>query len=257
MTFVDTHSHIYLPQFDVDRDDSIRRAAEKGVKKMILPNIDSGSIASMNKVVKQYPDICFPLMGLHPTSVKENFEDELNIILNELNTDRYIGIGEIGIDLYWDKTYISEQEEVFEKQVRLALSKDLPFVIHARESYNEIMNVLKKINAPMFKGIFHAFSANIEEAKTAIEMGFYIGIGGVLTFKNAHLAEVVKNISLESIVLETDSPYLAPVPHRGKRNESSYIPLIAKRMAELKEVTVKEVSQTTTSNTSQIFGIEM
>jgi TatD DNase family protein len=255
MKFIDTHSHIYLSQFDEDRDESIKRAIDNNVQKLILPNIDSATINSLKKAVEEYPDICYPLMGLHPTNVKENYRDELDIVFNELNTNKFAGVGEIGIDLYWDKTFLKEQKLAFEEQVRFAIKMQLPIVIHARDSFNEIMEVLDSINEKKYYGIFHAFSGNVEDANRVIQMGFKLGIGGVVTFKNAKLAELIKQIDISHIVLETDAPYLAPTPYRGKRNESSYIPLIAKKIAEIKEISLQEVSEITTENACSIFKL--
>lgn len=255
MNFIDTHSHLYLDQFAEDIDDCIERCREKSVIKVVLPNIDSGTIQPMLDLEKKNSNLFIPLMGLHPTHVKENFEQELQIVIDEFKKRDFRGIGEIGIDLYWDKTFYEEQKTAFKKQVNLAIEKNLPFVIHARESYDEILEVLIEINSSEYNGIFHAFSGSLAEANKVIEMGFSIGIGGVSTFKNSHLHEVIPNIDLNHIVLETDSPYLAPVPYRGKRNESSYIPVIAARIAEIKEVDIQKVASTTTENACRIFKI--
>lgn len=255
MRFIDTHSHIYLPQFDNDINSTIERAVNQGVEQIILPNIDSESISRNNALSETYPQICFSLMGLHPTHVKENYQEELEKIIKEFEARKYIGIGEIGIDLYWDKTFFEEQKEVFRIQVEYAIKNDLPFVIHARESFEEIIHELEKINSTFYNGIFHAFSSSLQDAQKIIEMGFLIGIGGVVTFKNSKLPEIIKHIDLNHIVLETDSPYLAPTPHRGKRNESSYIPLIAEKIATIKSVSVEEVATITSSNASKLFGL--
>lgn len=246
---------MYLPNFTDDIDDCIQRCREKKVIKIILPNIDSESVQSMLKLEKKDNKLFIPLMGLHPTHVKDNFENELLIIFNEFQKRNFLGVGEIGIDLYWDKTFFEEQKTAFKKQVKFALEKRIPFVIHARESYNEIIEVLKEINHLNYNGIFHSFSGNLAEAHQVIEMGFSIGIGGVLTFKNSHLPEIVSKIDLNHIVLETDSPYLAPVPHRGKRNESSYIPIIAKKISEISGVNIEKVASFTTENACRIFKI--
>lgn len=255
MQFIDTHSHLYLSQFDDDISTCIQRAKEQGVCKIILPNIDSGSISVNRQLSDKYGDICHSLMGLHPTSVKQNVDQEWGLIEKELEKNKYLGIGEIGIDLYWDKTFIEEQKMVFKTQVKLAIANELPFVVHARESHNEIMEVLREINCKSFTGIFHAFMGSVEEACQAIEMGFKLGIGGVVTFKNAKLPEVVKQIDLNHLVLETDSPYLAPTPFRGKRNESSYIPHIAQKIADIQGVGIEQVAETTTFNAKHIFKL--
>ncbi len=255
MTYIDTHSHLYLSDFSGDIDECIFRCKEKKVVKVVLPNIDSKTIQPMLDLEKKDPDLFSSLIGLHPTHVKEDFEDELNQLLNVIESHSFAGIGEIGIDLYWDKTFIAEQRVAFEQQVRVALQKDLPVVIHARESYQEIIEVLKKINSPSYRGIFHAFPGNAQQAKEVIEMGFALGIGGVATFRNSHLPEVIRHIDLNHIVLETDSPYLAPVPFRGKRNESSYIPIIAEKTALLSGTSIEEVAAKTTKKACQIFNL--
>jgi TatD DNase family protein len=255
MLLIDTHSHIYLPEFDDDLDETVQRALDAGIGKIILPNIDSSSILSVHNLASRFPDCCIPLMGLHPTSVKDNFVEELGKISDQLKKYPYKGIGEIGIDLYWDKTYFNEQVFVFEKQLALALEKDLPVVIHARNSFEEIFTSVLKPQFKGLKGIFHAFTGNTIQAKIITDMGFKIGIGGILTYKNSGLEEVVKTIDLKDIVLETDSPFLTPVPFRGKRNESSYILHIAKKLAEIKNVPPEEIYRITTFNAIEIFRI--
>lgn len=253
--FIDTHSHLYLPQFDNDRNQCIERAVDKGVDKIVLPNIDAESISALNNMLEQYSEICCGLMGLHPTHVKANFRQELDAVFSALEAGKYKGVGEIGIDLYWDKTHLKEQTEAFLLQVNYALAHDLPIVIHARDSFNEIFGALESIDVGSFKGIFHAFTGNIKDAKRAIDMGLLIGIGGIVTFKNAHLANVVEQLDLNHLVLETDSPYLAPTPYRGKRNESSYIPLIAEKIASIKNTSVEEVARVTTNNAEMLFNL--
>jgi TatD DNase family protein len=253
--FIDSHSHIYLPEFSEDIDDCITRAVEKGVSKIILPNIDSQTILPLNNLLKKYPKNCFGLMGLHPTYVKENYKAQLKIILNEIDSGNYVGVGEVGIDLYWDKTFIKEQTIAFVEQVKYALEKDLPVVIHARDSFNEVFDALNSIGTNRFSGIFHAFTGNIEQARQAVDMGLFIGVGGIVTFKNAGLSEVLTHINIEHLVLETDSPYLTPTPYRGKRNESSYIPIIAQKIADIKEVSIEEVARVTTRNAQRLFKL--
>ena len=253
--YIDTHSHIYLPQFSEDVDECIQRAIHAGVDRILLPNIDSESIPALNALVNKYPRNCFGLMGLHPTHVKDNYKEELDCIFATLESGNYIGVGEIGIDLYWDKTHIEQQIEVFIEQVKYSINKSIPFIIHARDSFNEIFEALNKIGDRHYSGIFHAFTGNIEHAQKAIDMGLLLGIGGIVTFKNAGLAEVVEQLDLNHLVLETDSPYLAPTPHRGGRNESSYITLIAKKIADMKGVPVEEVARVTTQNAEKIFKI--
>jgi TatD DNase family protein len=255
MLLIDTHSHIYLPEFDNDLDDVIKRAVDEGIGKIILPNIDSSSISRLHKTADNYPDYCVPLMGLHPTSVKEDFEVEIERIFDQFKKYPYKGIGEIGIDLYWDKTYLKEQVYVFEKQLMYAIQNDLPVVIHARNSFEEIFLSISKPHFKGLKGIFHAFTGNIEQAEFITDLGFKIGIGGILTYKKSGLDETVKSIDLEQIVLETDSPYLPPVPNRGKRNESSFVKFSAAKLAEIKNVTIEEVFRITTKNAREIFRI--
>ncbi len=253
--FIDTHAHLYSEEFDKDRAQTIEKAKEAGVKKIVLPNIDFSTIDAMMKMTKEYPATCFPLIGLHPTSVNADYKNELKKIFETAEEYNFKGIGEIGIDLYWDKTFAKEQTEAFASQVEIALEKKLPFVIHCRNSMKEIMDVLKKYSNRNLKGIFHCFSGSIKDAEKLINMGFYIGIGGVVTFKNSKLDKVVKEIPLESIVLETDSPYLAPTPYRGKRNESSYIPLIAKKISEIHKLPIEQIEEQTTKNAIRLFDI--
>jgi TatD DNase family protein len=246
---------MYLSQFDSDRAETVERAINGGVDRIILPNIDSESVHSLKTLMKAYPNNCFGLMGLHPTHVKDNYTSELEIIFKELESGNYIGVGEIGIDLYWDKTHIQEQTEAFVQQVSYAQEHNLPFVIHARDSFNEIFDALEKAGYSSYKGIFHAFTGDYSQAQKAIELGLLLGIGGIVTFKNTHLAEVVSQVDLNHLVLETDSPYLAPTPNRGKRNESSYIPLIAEKIGQLHGVKINEVARITTENAERIFKI--
>ena len=255
MVLVDTHSHIFLEEFNEDREQVIQRALDNNVKKILLPNIDSGSVQPMLDLSDKYPDICYPMMGLHPTSVKENWQDELNIVKDWLAKRKFIGIGEIGIDLYWDKTFKEQQTQVFSEQIKLAKEYGLPFVIHARDSFPEIFKVLEDNYSGLYSGIFHAFSGNEKQGIDAIEMGFKLGIGGVVTFKNAGLDKTLKNLGYEHVVLETDSPYLAPVPFRGKRNESSYIYNIAQRIAEIFDISISDIAEISTKNAKEVFKI--
>jgi TatD DNase family protein len=251
---VDTHTHLYLSEFDVDRDLAVSRALQQNVRIMMLPNIDVTSIGAMNDLAERFPLNCFPMMGLHPVSVRENFREELKIIEDEIKKGRYFGIGETGIDLYWETKFLSLQQDAFEKQVRLALEYSLPLVIHARNSFNEILEIVEIYKGKGLKGIFHAFSGDISAARRVIDMGFMLGIGGVLTFKNSKLADVVREIPIEHIVLETDSPYLAPVPYRGKRNESSYITLVAEALAAAKGIDYEEAAFLTSGNAMHVFN---
>ncbi|MBN1144798.1 MAG: TatD family hydrolase [Bacteroidales bacterium] len=254
--FIDTHAHLYLPDFDNDRDQVVETALKQGVQKILLPNIDSSSISSMNNMVNAYPGICYAMMGLHPTSVKENFTDELEKVEAELKKGTYVGVGEIGIDLYWDKTFLQEQRNAFAAQLDLSLLHHLPVVIHARESFSEILDVLDGYKNKGLKGIFHAYTGDVVIAKKVTGMGFLLGIGGILTYKKSTLPEVVREIDLHMLVLETDSPYLTPVPHRGKRNESAYIPVIAEAIGQIKKLTLNDVASVTTENVLNLFSLD-
>ncbi len=255
MFFVDTHTHLYAEEFSEDIDEVIRKATQRGVTKLLLPDIDCSSRNSMMELHSRHPEVCLPMIGLHPTSVKEDYQSELQEIEKIITTQKFYGIGETGIDLYWDKTFIREQIEAFTFQVELALRYDLPIVIHSRKSLHEIFPILKKYYHRGLTGVFHCFPGNINEAHQAVDMGFYLGIGGVITYKNSSMAAVVKHFGLEHLVLETDAPYLPPVPHRGKRNESAYIPLIASFIAQLKNIPSNEVALVTSSNATRLFRI--
>lgn len=256
MNFIDTHSHIYLQEFDQDRTSVVENALHEGVRKILLPNVDSSSIDSMLRLCKVFPENCFPMMGLHPTSVKENVEDELAIVEKLLKEHTFIAVGEIGIDLYWDKTFLAEQEEAFRYQVRLAKKYNLPIVIHSRDSFDELFALMDELYTPELKGVFHCFTGNENQAQKIIaDYGFKLGIGGVLTFKNSGLADQIKNIDLRHLILETDAPYLAPVPYRGKRNQPAYIPLIAQKLAEVKEISIEEIAEITTQNAKELFNL--
>ncbi|MDD3281252.1 MAG: TatD family hydrolase [Bacteroidales bacterium] len=253
MEFIDTHTHFYLEHFDSDREEVMNKCLQSGVKKMLLPNIDRHSIEPMLKTCKQYPLHCYPMLGLHPSDVKENYQEELNAILQQFNKHTFIAVGEVGMDLYWDRTFIREQEKVLCQQIDFALRFDLPLVIHSRKSFAEILAILNEYSKHSLKGVFHCFSGDINQAKKVIEKGFYLGIGGTITYKNSGIQHVVKEIPLNHLLLETDAPFLPPVPHRGKRNQSSYIPIIASHIAEIKEITLQEVAATTTKNASILF----
>lgn len=255
MQLIDTHSHIFLPEFDSDREEVIFNAKENGVEKILLPNVDDSTTERLMELVSKYPDYCLPMMGLHPTSVKENYKEELEKVENWLVKRKFYAIGEIGIDLYWDKSFEKEQEKAFRYQIELAKKHNLPIVIHARESFDEIFLIMNDVIDEKLNGVFHAFTGNDEQAKQIISWGFKIGIGGIVTFKNSGLDKVVNNIDINHIVLETDSPYLAPVPKRGKRNESAYILYIAQKIAEIKNMTIEEVAKITTDNAKQLFRI--
>lgn len=253
MTFIDTHTHLYSEEFKDDRTGMIDLAITKGVNKFYLPNIDSSSISGMLELELQYPDHCFPMMGLHPCSVKENYQEELAVVKQWLDTRRFLAIGEIGLDLYWDKTFIKEQEIAFRQQIEWALHYNYTIDIHCRNAFDEIYAILKSYSK-LPKGVFHCFSGTIEQAEQVLAFGdFKLGIGGVVTFKNSGLDKVVEHIDMKHLILETDAPYLAPMPYRGKRNESGYIPLIAEKIAILKGTTVDTVAKATTQNALDIF----
>lgn len=253
---IDTHSHIYLEHFDEDWEAVVARSIEAGIERILLPNIDSSSITDMLQLEQKFPENCFAMMGLHPGSVKENWEEELLLVEDWFTKRSFIGVGEIGIDLYWDKTFQEEQKIAFAHQIQLAQKLDLPFVIHSRNSFPEVFQVLKENYQGKYKGIFHAFSGNEEQGRKAIEMGFKLGIGGVVTYKNAGLDKTVEKLGIDHLVLETDSPYLTPVPHRGKRNESAFVAIIAAYVAEILSLSLQKVATITTENAKNVFGID-
>jgi TatD DNase family protein len=255
MNLTDTHTHIYLNEFDSDRDLAIQRALNKGIKYLLLPNIDLDSVESMLTVCKKYPGICFPMIGLHPTSVKSDYEIILKTLLSYIETQKFYAIGETGIDLYWDKTYLREQEKAFNIQMEWAIQYNLPIVIHSRNSLNEIIKLIKDFNNPLMKGIFHCFPGSVQQAQQLIDMGFLLGIGGVVTYKNSGLAKVVEAVDLKHIVLETDAPFLPPVPYRGQRNESAYIYDIATFIANIKNISLNDVANITTQNALELFNL--
>jgi TatD DNase family protein len=250
---IDTHTHLYLQEFDGDREEMLQRAKDAGVGKFYLPNIDSSSIGPMLDMESAHPGTCLPMMGLHPGSVKENYQEELATVESWLSRRPFVAIGEIGIDLYWDKTFFEQQKDAFLKQVEWAKELNLPIVIHSRESIDIIIDLLKGLKDERLFGIFHCFTGTPAQAKEIMGLGFHMGIGGVLTFKNAGLDETVKEISLERLVLETDAPYLSPVPYRGKRNESAYLKIIAEKLAATKSVDFEAVAVATTANAEKIF----
>ena len=254
MIVTDTHIHLYSEEYAGERDQLIREAMNMGVQRFFLPNIDSAFVHAMLDLEKQYPENCFAMMGLHPCSVKENWKEELELVEKFMGERPFAGIGEIGIDLYWDKTFVKEQEEVFKQQIILANQYKLPIVIHSRESFEEIYSILLQTKKEAPYGIFHCFTGNTEQATRAIELGFSLGIGGVVTFKNSGLDKTVAELDLKHIVLETDGPYLAPVPFRGKKNLPAYIIKVAEKTAEIKNTTLEEVARITTANSKIIFG---
>jgi len=256
MQLIDTHAHMYLPQFEEDLRACVERARALGVTQVLLPNIDHSSIPQMHALQKAYPDWVKPMIGLHPCSVSERVEEELQLVRTELEKGGYIAVGEIGIDLYWDKTYIEQQKQAFRTQVKWAKEVDLPIAIHARDSFDEIYEILLEENTDALTGVFHCFTGSREQAQQVIDLaGFKLGIGGVVTFKNAGLDRVVRDVGLEHLVLETDAPYLAPVPYRGKRNESSYVRLVAEKIAALHQVSLEEVAAQTSQNAQQLFRL--
>lgn len=253
---IDTHAHLYAEEFDHDRDEMLQRAKDAGVEKIILPNVDSSSLHRMLELESQYPGFCYAAIGVHPTSIGSNFEAELSLVKSELERRPWVAIGEIGIDLYWDKTYIEEQKEAFRRQLAWSLEYDLPVIIHVRDSFAETMSVLSEFSGKGLRGVFHSFTGNNKEASSVIAYGgFLLGINGIVTFKNAGLAESLRNISPEYLLLETDAPYLSPVPYRGKRNESSYLQLIAQKVAGQTGCTVNELTGITNGNAQNLFRL--
>lgn len=252
--FVDTHAHLYHQQFAGDREAMLQRALDAGVTKLFLPNVDHESIAGMDALAKEHPSTCFPMMGLHPCSVGEVNDEAMLEVERLLRTGGYCAVGEIGIDLYWDKTWLVQQQDVFRQHVRWAKELDLPIVIHCRNSFAETIAIVEEENAANLRGVFHCFTGSPEEAARIVALkDFYLGIGGVITFPRGGLFETMQKVGVEHCVLETDAPYLAPVPFRGKRNESSYIPHIAAKLAEAAGVSVEEIAHTTTSNALALF----
>jgi TatD DNase family protein len=255
MILTDTHTHLYYETDDIKRAELIERCKENSVTRLFLPNVDRSSLPLVTSLVHSFPDICFPMRGLHPCSVKADWEDELRAIKAAVNNQKIVAIGEIGIDLYWDKALLKEQTEAFRQQVAWAKVLKLPIVIHCRDAFNEVFEVLKSEQDEHLRGIFHCFTGTLEQANKVIDLGFYLGIGGVVTYKNAGLDKIVTEIGLEHIVLETDSPYLTPVPHRGKPNESSYLIYIAQKVAELHKTDLETVANVTTENSKLVFGV--
>jgi len=256
MRLIDTHTHLYLPEFDTDRDEVVNRAVGDGISKMLMPNIDIQSVDQMLSVVTRYPGICYPMIGLHPTSVKKDYLTQLDKLETIALNHKFVAIGEIGIDLFWDKTFLKEQLISFRRQIAFASDKVLPVVIHSRDAFPEVFSVLEEFKGKVLQGVFHAFSGGIKDAERAISMGFKLGIGGIVTFKNSGLDKIVKEIGPENLILETDSPYLAPVPYRGKRNESSYICIINRKLAEIFGMSEEETGSITFLNSTLLFNLE-
>ena len=258
MKFIDTHTHLFASEFKDDIDIVVKNAIDSGVSKMLLPNIDSTTTNNMLQLCNKYPKNCFPMIGLHPCSVKkDNIEKEILHVEEMLNKNKFIAIGEIGLDLYWDTSNLSYQKVAFESQIKLAKKYQLPIVIHVRDSFNEAIEIVEKLNNENLSGVFHCFTGNIQEAERIINLqNFYLGIGGVVTFKNGGINKIINHISLDNIILETDSPYLTPTPFRGKRNESKYLVNIAQKMSEIYEIDINEIANKTSSNAINLFKIQ-
>lgn len=255
MIITDTHTHLYSEAFDEDRNEMIKRAIDAGVDRFFIPAIDSTYAQSMHELEKTFPEKIFLMAGLHPTHVKDNFKEELAFVEKELSENKFYAVGETGIDLYWDKSTLEIQQEAFRHQIRLAKQYRLPIVIHCRDAFDEVFEVLEAEKGEDLYGIFHCFTGTLEQAKKALSYNMKLGIGGVVTFKNGKIDTFLKEIPLEEIVLETDAPYLAPTPYRGKRNESSYIVEVLKKVAEIYELSPEEVARVTTGNSKEIFSI--
>jgi TatD DNase family protein len=251
--FIDTHAHIYTSEFAEDLDKVIMAAKEAKISRIYMPNIDQESISEVKKLAELYPDICKPLMGLHPCYVKEDYKTQLKVIKQELFNNDYLGVGEIGLDFYWDKSFTEQQIEAFRLQINWASELKLPIIIHSRESLDMTISIVTELQKGNLTGIFHCFTGTLAQAKKIQDLGFKMGIGGVLTFKNSGLDKIVKNIELEHLVLETDAPYLSPTPFRGKRNESSYITLIAQKLADITVKSIEEIGKITTQNADSIY----
>lgn len=255
MILTDTHTHLYYETDPAKLTELMQRSLDNQVSRLFLPNVDSKSIPLVFGFAEQYPQHCFPMLGLHPCDVKEDFKEELAHIYKEANHRKIYAIGEIGIDLYWDKSTLSIQQEAFRTQIGWAKQMGLPIVIHCREAFDEIFEILDELKDDKLRGIFHCFTGDADQAEKVISLGFYLGICGVLTYKNSGLDKVVQNISLDHLVLETDSPYLTPVPFRGKQNESSYLIYVAQKLADLKQIPIEKVAEITSRNSEKVFGI--
>lgn len=253
MLWIDTHAHLYGKEFNQDRTAMISRALEIGVHKLLLPNIDSHSIEGMLALENEFPGKCYAMMGLHPCYVDENVETEMSLVREWLAKRPFIAVGEIGLDFYWDKTHADLQHQVFREQLQLSKQYQLPVVIHSRESTRQCIDEVRSLQDGSLSGVFHCFSGTLEEAREVIDLGFYLGIGGVVTFKKSGLDKIVEQVDLQHIILETDAPYLAPEPYRGKRNESAYIPLIGETIANVKNLKIEDVAAITTSNALKLF----
>ncbi|PMO44936.1 hydrolase TatD [Vibrio sp. 10N.222.52.B12] len=253
---IDTHAHIYASEFDNDRNEVVKRALEQGIDRILLPNIDLESIEPMLKTEAAYPEVCRSMMGLHPCYVDGNVEQTLEIIRGRFEKHNFIAVGEIGIDLYWDKTFRAEQEMAFVTQLNWAKEMDLPVVIHTRDSIEETLTLLRQEQDGRLRGVFHCFGGSVEEAQAINELGFHLGLGGVSTFKNGGMDKVIPHLDMNWVILETDCPYLAPVPHRGKRNEPAYTSLVAARVAELRGESLEAIDTRTTKNAEALFNLK-
>lgn len=254
---IDTHTHIYLPEFDNDRDDVVLRAANAGIHSLILPNIDVSTVDALHETTERYRGRCHAAMGLHPTSVEDDYPEQLSRIKSLLESRRYCAIGEIGIDLYWDKSRLQEQKEVFARQTEWAAEWSMPVIIHCREALDEVLEVLERLGKGCVTGVFHSFTGSVAEVEKIRQRAgdFYFGINGIVTFKNAHMEDTLHAIGRERLLLETDAPYLAPVPHRGKRNEPAYTAFTAARVADILDESIEEVDAVTTENARRLFGV--
>jgi TatD DNase family protein len=254
MQLIDTHTHLFLKQFDSDREAMIMRAIEAGVQKMYLPNIDRATVGAMSQLAEQFPEHCFPMMGLHPCHVDASYQAEIDYVADELATGRYVAVGETGLDYHWDTSFVAQQKDALAQQIKLAKNLNLPIVLHTRESFDDTYALIAEHNDHSLTGVFHCFGGTLEDAMKVRDLGgFYIGIGGVATFKKSNHAEVLPAVPLDMIVLETDAPYLAPTPYRGKRNESAYIARVAERVAEIKSLTLEEVALATSNNALNLY----
>lgn len=255
MQIIDTHIHLYAEEYMGDLQALIHAAQQDGVSQMLLPNIDSESIEGVKKLATDYPGYCIPMMGLHPCYVKSNYIEELTIIENELRSGKYIAVGEIGMDKYWELDFIGEQENALKQQLILAHELNLPVALHTRNANQEVLSIIKELQLDGLRGVFHCFSGSLEEAETMIKLGFYLGIGGVVTYKNGGLDKIIKDISIDYLVLETDGPYLSPHPHRGKRNQPAFINYVAEKIAEIKNISKKDVADITSANAKKLFRL--
>lgn len=255
VNLIDTHCHVYLKHFDEDLSQVIENAAKQGISKILMPNVDEETVERLHAVADKFPDVCYPMMGLHPCDVMEDWEEELQRLFSLFDQRRYIAVGEIGLDLYWDKTTLPRQTEALKKQIEFALEKNLPVVLHTRDSTDKVLDIISEYKGTGLTGVLHCFSGSKEQAARAVKLNMMLGIGGVLTFKNAGIAEAVKTIPADFIILETDAPYLAPVPHRGKRNEPAYVRIVAEELAKILGMGIRELADITTENALRLFKL--